>query len=387
MKVLHVSLKPIYPIVDGGCVAIDNFLNLLVDLYGNVHHICISTPKHPFQPTIYEQYLPKEVMFLKDFYVNTKINPIKLVCSFLSSKSYQVQRFKSEDLNAYLNLISDEYDLIFFESCFLSDAINQLKTKAKIYVRTHNVEYNIWETKRKESTNWLSKFIYKRLGTQLKNTEINTYSKVDGLIHISKDDEHVFKQQLPAVKQITIPLTVTEDEFITPNLNVNSLLQFGFIGSAKWQPNTHAIQYLDTELFPLIKEKWNLAQLYIAGFGTENIQTACSSIIRLGAVQELSEFYGNISIVLAPLSLGSGLKIKVVEAIKHGKIVIGSTIAFEGLEFLSHKRIANTAKEFLSHIHEILKNKDFEHEISIQQLEIKHNFGRQTVLSNLKNFA
>lgn len=52
----------------------------------------------------------------------------------------------------------------------------------------------------------------------------------------------------------------------------------------------------------------------------------------LGYCESLDDFYGQVDVVVAPLIMGTGLKIKTVEALAYGKPVVGTRIAFEGLQ-------------------------------------------------------
>ena len=63
MNILYITNKPIYPIVDGGCFAMDSFLRSLL-CFASVKNITIATHKHPFDLNEY----PKEIA--------TKINPV-----------------------------------------------------------------------------------------------------------------------------------------------------------------------------------------------------------------------------------------------------------------------------------------------------------------------
>ena len=48
MSILYITNKPIYPIIDGGCYAMDSFLNSLLYCESKVKHLTIATQKHPF---------------------------------------------------------------------------------------------------------------------------------------------------------------------------------------------------------------------------------------------------------------------------------------------------------------------------------------------------
>lgn len=387
MKVLHVSLKPIYPKVDGGCVAIDNFLNLLTQSFDEVDHVCIATPKHAFDSKVYADLLPEKAQFKANFFVDTSIKLLPLLKSFFSREAYQLKRFYSADLATFLEQNANNYDALIFESIFALPSAIRLKTKAKIYCRTHNVEHNIWQTKSRSTSNWLKKRIFQKFSEQLKFSEQTYYRQLDGLIHISSSDERVFVEMLPEIKQITIPLSVSEIDFVAPNFENKSLLRFGFIGSGSWKPNSDAIQELIQRIFPQITAKWCDAKMVVAGYETEQFAHENSMITFQGKVNEVREFYDLMTVFLAPLKSGSGLKIKIVEAICQGKIVIGSSLAFEGLDFLPHKRIANINEEYLKQITEILADSTIREQVLSQQKEIRVNFERNNLISKLKDFV
>lgn len=136
MNVLHISLKPVYPQVDGGCTAMANFLELLHETFTTVDHICIATPKHPFFANEYNEYLPSNVNLLAHFHIDTTIKKFKFLSSLGRKIPYQVERFYASEMANYLEEIAENYDVVFLESAFLLPYLKHL-TKAKkfLYVR------------------------------------------------------------------------------------------------------------------------------------------------------------------------------------------------------------------------------------------------------------
>ncbi len=387
MKILHISLKPAYPMVDGGCVAIDNFMNLLSDTYEKVDHICISTPKHPFELEIYVKRLPKNIHFIRNFFVNTNIHPLKLIRSLFTDKSYQVERFYSAEMDNYLRENTAKYDVVFLESIFLLPYLDSLNQVKKVIVRTHNVEHLLWKTKSTATSNILKKKLHLHFSRQLEKFELEQLSRVAGILHISENDNSFFKQQLPDIPQITLSLCINNKEIIVPKSFDFSELKFGFFGAYNWQPNVDAVQNLHDTLFPEIHHKWQNSTLFIAGYGMEKMYVRSQNVINLGTIDTIKDFYNSVDILLAPLSSGSGLKIKMVEAITEGKIVIGSAIAFEGLDFLPHKRVANSTAEYLQQIEEVVNNPLIQQEVVAQQEAISTSFGKEISILKLRDFV
>ena len=387
MKVLHISLKPAYPIVDGGCVAIDNFMNLLSETYERVDHICIATPKHPFELNEYLKHTPKNVHLLKYFKLNTNIHPLRLLRSLFSNKPYQVERFYSSSMAAYLCENTAKYDVVFLESIFLLPYLDSLRQAKKVIVRTHNVEHHLWKTKSETTKNSIKKQLYLRFSEQMKHYELEQLNRVAGMLHISEKDAIFFKYHVPNIPQITLSLFLDKNEILDPKSFDFNEMNFGFLGAYNWQPNVEAVQELQGSLFPEIHQKWKQSILYIAGYGMDKMNVHNQNVRNLGTVADKNDFYNSIDIILAPLQSGSGLKIKMVEAIREGKIIIGSTIAFEGLDFLPHKRIANSSAEFLHQIEEIIDNPFIQQEVKAQQEAICATFGKEKSILKLRKFV
>ena len=100
MRILHISNKPIFPLIDGGCKAMNQTLSSLMR-FSKVKHICLSTYKHPFNKTAY----PKDILNEADvetIYVETKLNFFKAFLHLLFNISYNFSRFYSNRANAII---------------------------------------------------------------------------------------------------------------------------------------------------------------------------------------------------------------------------------------------------------------------------------------------
>lgn len=124
-----------------------------------------------------------------------------------------------------------------------------------------------------------------------------------------------------------LPLRLTQRSEITVP---SKLEKIGFIGHGN-----------DPNLFSISKFSHEWANHWAEGMPTLLIAgEICSSIGELkslpgvqlmGYVDDLEEFYHAVDLVIAPMLMGSGLKVKVVEALSFGLPVIGTSKAFEGL--------------------------------------------------------
>lgn len=195
MSVLYLTNKPVYPLVDGGCVAMSSFLNHLVNIHSKVDHLTISTYKHPFDLKSYNEIFGDRLT-VSSVYVNTRISAFKAFENLFSSSSYNVNRFFSVDFeNKLIELLEHDYEVIYIESIFLLPYLTTIRTysKAKVILRAPNIEFKIWEDYALKIKNPIKKIYIKYLTKKLKNFELNQFNRVDGILSISNVDTLLLK--------------------------------------------------------------------------------------------------------------------------------------------------------------------------------------------------
>lgn len=138
----------------------------------------------------------------------------------------------------------------------------------------------------------------------------------------------------------------------TENLNATPALPekyFLFVGSA-FLANIEALRFLVHKVMPALNE-----HLIVVGSNLERYRGEFSrrNVCVVGSVDDLTPYYRGATAVLAPIFTGAGMKVKVADALMHGKCVIGSSFSFIGYE----KAIAcgacipcDSAEEFISAI-------------------------------------
>jgi glycosyltransferase involved in cell wall biosynthesis len=102
----------------------------------------------------------------------------------------------------------------------------------------------------------------------------------------------------------------------------------GLLGNFHFWPNRDAYDRLVATWAPrLVAAGW---EVVVAGLGATSLPQ--SSLVRnLGQLADPTSFYRDVGLVVAPIALGGGMKVKVVEALAHGRPVLASPEAAEGL--------------------------------------------------------
>jgi len=137
--------------------------------------------------------------------------------------------------------------------------------------------------------------------------------------------------------------------------------QLMFCGMLSYPPNQEAALYFAREIFPKIREAIPEARFTIVG------QHAPEKITKLGLfpgveiagyVPSMEPYYEKASVVVCPLLNGAGTRIKILDAMAHGKPVVSTTIGAEGLEVTNGENIliADDPNVFAQKCIDLLKN-------------------------------
>lgn len=186
-------------------------------------------------------------------------------------------------------------------------------------------------------------------------SELRTYSWADLLWFVTKEDQKAVLCNLPEIKSEVIPIPVKRKYRDTAKINNNYIY---FIGNYLHSPNVDAARILCRDIFPLLSK--NIELFIIGKWPPKELHQYNGERIHItNIVYELDKYLRQMSICIAPLRYGAGLKGKVVEAMSYGIPVVGTNIAFEGLNIknLENAVLADTSQQFADKINMLYQDK------------------------------
>ena len=114
-----------------------------------------------------------------------------------------------------------------------------------------------------------------------------------------------------------------------PVLAPDEPLRILFVGLGNYWPNEQGIAWMVREVLPLVRRSID-AVFDVVG-EPPNDPVRGDGVTYHGRVPELGPFYERAHVVVAPLFLGSGTRLKVVEGMARGRPVVSTTVGAEGL--------------------------------------------------------
>ncbi len=356
MKILQLCNKPPLPAVDGGCIAMHNVTQGLLQAGYDVKIIAISTYKHPFNEEDYDSHFLIKTRF-EAVYVDTKVNIIDAFSSLVTSDNYNVSRFFSTDVDKALitTLQKEQFDIVHLESLFMTPYIATIRrlSMAKIVLRSHNLEYIIWRRMAGATGNIAKKVYLKYLAKQLKRYEMEIVNQVDGVAAISQEDASKYAGFGVDIELKTIPFGIDIEDYQPTDVSAGNEKSLFHLGAMDWKPNIEGVLWFAETVYPTLNEY----NLHLAGRKMPQwlIDSIDPKIHNHGEVIDALAFMDQFPIMIVPLFSAGGMRVKIIEGMAMKKAIISTAIGAEGINVKDRENImiANTKEEFIEAITEL----------------------------------
>jgi len=350
LKVLQLCKKSPTPQKDGESIAIHQITKALLLNKAQVDVMAMLTPKHPKYDKS-KEHSQANYKYLK---IDTNLSLGRKLSSILNLHElpYILERFKHQSFEKELvqQLQNNQYDYILLEGVFLGIYLDVIKkySKAKVVLRAHNVESQIWIRLASETKNPLKKmYLNWMMNPKIEKFETSIIKKVDAVIAISPVDEFYFKQNnVRTMFCFPVCIEKIRTSKLPENFNV------GFLGGLDWIPNKNGVEWFIKNVWPEFVEKYPNAIFNLAGrnFPEEIRNWKAIGLNLVGEVENAAEFIQKQSVMIVPIFSGSGMRVKIIEAMSNGKSVLSTKIGAEGIH-LNHEEnilIAENKKEWIN---------------------------------------
>jgi hypothetical protein len=385
VRILQICHKPPFPDVDGGTKAEKLLTKLLIEAGNVVDIFTIATEKHPFKENELPNWFTKQgsIEFCTIKSMPSKIGAVK---SLLEKESYILSRFKNSELIEKLfNIDYYNYDLIVFDGLASALFMEEIKIKSglKVVLRTHNLEFKVWENLQKEVKNPIKSSYFSVQSSKLKKQELNLFKIADSIWHLNKDEIHDFPDEFkPKVHFLPIVVELNQKT----KASSSDSFSVGFLGAANWQPNAEAIKFIQSELANSLREIE--IETLIAGRFQTNEMLQYKNLINFGEVSKIEDFFNSIEVFVNPIFSGSGLRVKIIDAVEFMVPIVSSKKGVEGLGLIPNKDYLNAENklEFIDKIKDLKTNPDKGKQMAKSAFESLNNqFGLKNNISVINN--
>lgn len=318
-------------------------LKTYLDKYFDVEYYCTKYVKF----TVKNKTINYSKNILRYFY--EKYYKLDIRRKLLLHKGDYLWHQERKEFALYLS--THKYDIIFFEGLLFHHLLDLVdKKQALCVLDTHDLMH-----KRTESFKNSGKFYPWNISESRELECLKSYEKV---LAIQDADFSYLQKKLPT-KGLLVKRPASLS-FLPIKTAHNNQLQLCYVASSA-EHNIHALEWLFANIWS--DELARVCSLNVYGticakLGDLKKISGTYNINILGKVDLVSEAFLNSHILINPIQIGSGLKMKNVEAIGYGRGVITTTLGAYGMEACINRSllVVNDAKDFQNILLDLANN-------------------------------
>lgn len=363
MRILQLSPQFPFPPDEGGKIGIANIYMNFSSLGAEITFFSYEEPSSP----VPEQHKNTAGQYGKLLIYPhcTKNTKSRIIKSFLTDSSIYLNKHISSNVKSFFRefLCNNDFDIIHADHTGMMPLALYLQslTGIPLGLRLHNVEFMIWKryAERLGTFNPLKIYI-NRQAKILKQAEKELIGKADICFPVSITDEKRAKELNPAARIITANAGVSEKDWQPDDAVRRNQFELIHATVYSWIHNIDAIKWFIENVMPEVKKRLPESVLTLLG---RNVPDWLKNYISLGInpvgyVDRVQPYLNKANIYIAPLFVGSGIRIKILEAMAMELPVIATPVSAEGIYAGESEGlfIVKDKKEYASRIIELSEN-------------------------------
>lgn len=293
---------------------------------------------------------------------NLLFKKIFSIGSRVSTRSFSgglIAKYKAEDLVRNLkklkqsNYYPDVIVLQWTQIVVLVDMIKNVYPNSKIVGVEEDVTF-LRLYREYKASNGISAVYKRAIYHNEKQKELKALEKCDLVYVYNKKDRDLLLSSGLKNKNLKVLVPYYHKYDVLRNKRNKDILFFGDMG----RPENYnaAIEFI-TDILPNIKTKG--ARFIVLGGNSEKIKPYESdNVIVTGYVEKPDTYFADSAVFVAPLKLGAGIKVKILEAMSSGIPVITTDVGIEGIPAVDRKSFYfySTKEELIQSIDDALNN-------------------------------
>jgi glycosyltransferase involved in cell wall biosynthesis len=234
-------------------------------------------------------------------------------------------------------------DLIICNTILAGQVLRKIDSKAKKILNVVDIlamsQKRTFESSEGSLIFRISKYLGWKKTTYYERAIWNLF---DGFVAISDEDARIVSKALPSRPVTVIPTAVS-----LPSIDCQEEqekdIDLLFVGSLGYPPNIDALQYFDQEILPrLIAAKPNLRVAIVGsnvGSSVKAIVEQCGNYSLFSDVEDVMPYYLRSRAAFIPMRVGSGIKVKLLEAMSYGVPVVTTSIGAFGIPVANEREV------------------------------------------------
>jgi polysaccharide biosynthesis protein PslH len=364
MRILWVKADKLLPVHSGGNIRTYYVLRHLAQKHQLTFYSYYGGKPDPVYERELQQQLPGSVAVATG---KPELSGLARVVDYVkhlnAEPPYAVSRFGCAPIQQQLGSWFHEKNFDVAVCDFLDAAINfpaNLSIPSVLF--QHNVEAEIWRRHAATAGNPIKKQMYGLEFRKMLRYEEAETRRFHHVVAVSENDRALMTRWTDPSRITVIPTGVDLAQYKPDPNAAEPAPLISFVGAMDWEPNIDGVEYFCSEVFPAIKAEVPEARFRIVGRNPDRrvARWASDSIEVTGRVPSVVEHLRQSAVVIVPLRIGGGTRLKIYEAMATAKAVVSTTIGAEGLD-IRHGRdimLADDPKSFAQAVIMFLQDRD-----------------------------
>jgi glycosyltransferase involved in cell wall biosynthesis len=362
MKILFVATNLPVPTNNGLAIRSFSIIRELASMGHDVTFISFArSGKHPSLRPLSECCSRIELIELELTNISRCSDIGRRIRCLLSFKSYSIERFRSSEMKSRITclLARTQFSLIVCDSIYA--LANIPISKIPVLLNCHNVEHVIFERYSQVEKDVFRKLYAFAEARLVRRAERRSADIAVGAMVCSEVDRQLLCKILGNVPLVVVPNTIDTDLYC-PHENIGMPPVIVFQGGMDWYPNRDAVEFFIKRILSRIRSEFPTVKFLVVGRNppAEFVSKFTKELFVefTGTVVDTRPYLSSATIAVVPLRLGSGTRIKILEACAAGVPVVSTRIGAEGLDLEKDKEIilADGPDEFADAVRILLRD-------------------------------
>lgn len=362
MRILWIKIGGLWPLNTGGRL---RSFHTLAELSSRHCVTLLTTHTLGEDPQALRERLPLCERIISIPYAVPKWNsarfPWILLRSWLSRLAVDLWKCRVPELQREAaRLIADqEIDLCVADFLVAVSNVPRVESIPVVYF-SHNVEYMIWKRLRDNADGILRRVLLAIEWRKMRRCEAEACRRARLTVTVSPQDCAMLAELAPGADVRSVS-TGVDVSYFSLNENMEVFDRLVFVGSMDWHPNEDAVLYFIEAILPSIRRERPSVSMTVVGRNpSERLrQAAVKADVRVtGTVDDVRALVAAAAVVVVPLRVGGGTRLKIFEALAMSKAVVSTTIGAEGLPLIdgTHYVCADEPIIFASKVVSLLRD-------------------------------
>ena len=367
MNILFLSTRSPYPLISGHSLRTYHILKGAAQKHNVTLLTFIQLPEHELK----DENLDHLRSFCKAVYpfkIPVDFSKVKLatglVSNLFSSLPFVAHKYDVPQMRRKIKemIAREKIDLVHVDMLPLTVYVNEFDSLPKILVN-HNVEsIRLYRWFRTEP-NPIRKAFLGLQWLRLRSFERSAMEQFDGCVVVSETDRELLKN-MGVLSELFVVPNGTDTNFFKPNncrIIENSVL---WIGHMDVHTNKDAVLYFWREIYPILRQKYPKVEMTFVGTAPPKEIADAAKVhgqVRVtGFVDDIRPYIDEAAVMVVPIRIGSGTRLKILDAMAMGKAIVSTSVGCEGLNINHGKDIlvADDPEDFANKTIDLMTNPD-----------------------------